>query len=1226
MRIIRPYGSTEIINENTRGIVAKNDDQGQDLNAFFKENIDFHIALWISTIDKIYRKPKSEAIGKNNEVNDKDLIQLRQKLGEACLARFKDYVRNTLKTDLKDRHEKLFQAKIHPYLSDEQRNDIINNFCDLKKLKGGKEGKLYPVFFGTDEKTRPTVEAVAEKIEKHLYEKAFPAFNKENPNMLKVYNNGAKERKLSAVEKSVYPKDKSRRESKILVASVEKDDFMVWYKYKRDADIIESIYKDYVQKDDEYERYQTLTNNEKKQYKGAPPSAYGSLEVVMKKLSEHWQKIFFGCNTHEAAKKKDSQLYALHEAIKEYYKKLIKRGDSRLSNLIKRLPKSADDMQEKLGVIKQNKDINFYIRLGKILHYTCGTDWTTELPNLENSKYHTAAGQHFIKQSEAFVKVWLTAISSAARTMQNWIDPGKRLREYLKEPEHYDLLMDGKKKNFNEKRERSEIIKDDVSLTGNYIFENVFNFEKLKPQNAFLFGKTADKIIDERDAKDSITVALKLLSHLRNNAFHFKEFKKFIKALESNTQKNNFITELYESDLRGRAECIQATLQGLKVERYLSAEQTKNILIALAEDQGEALITLPKFSRMLQRIENVPGLKKICALPDAPSQKEFETHEDLKMQYAVMKQLYEKPFRAWVENDNNKECWQKAVDKAYKTAEESAKNLNRKTTAEILLSSKVEKIVGNVSGLKKLSDLFYRLTAETAKEAGVQKGYESDGKSARSQAEAIEDFKCDIVGQLFSDYLKKKGFDFLKDDKKFQYKEEGNFKWENINLKPSKQNPSEQWQANLYFILHLIPVEEVNQLLHQMRKWIVVTEKTERCTTERNLAEKFASIMTLYAEMHDAKFINNENITEFKDFKTCFENEADFNKIFPTVNGKRTDELIPIRGLREIQRYGDMNIPFLQNIFGKSVTSENVKEYFLQKDSIQKAHTDKAELHKKWIQRKHNPPFTEQDKENYKIILQNVQAYDRLSKSVHLIDHKNVHRLLMQILGRLVGFAHHFERDWYFITLAVCYEKLNDNKIQLTGKDNLLKECLDKEGFKMLQAGRINEVFEKKDVHQDKECLDEEGFKMLQADRINEVFEKKDVHQDIVNEVQELIPINKDITGIRNDIAHFNMLNNSRKNDVFSATNWINKTRKLMGYDRKMKNSVAKAIKELLERENLLAEWTCDTHDMQFEGLKSKEIKHLGGKLPEDAHSKTFVNMISKLLGAPAEKTTVKAV
>ena len=58
---------------------------------------------------------------------------------------------------------------------------------------------------------------------------------------------------------------------------------------------------------------------------------------------------------------------------------------------------------------------------------------------------------------------------------------------------------------------------------------------------------------------------------------------------------------------------------------------------------------------------------------------------------------------------------------------------------------------------------------------------------------------------------------------------------------------------------------------------------------------------------------------------------------------------------------------------------------------------------------------------------------------------------------------------------------------------------------------------------------------------------------------------------IRDDFAHFNMLNGNRHKNFNYL---VNSVRSLLAYDRKMKNAVSESIAGILQDEGLIIQWT----------------------------------------------------
>ena len=93
----------------------------------------------------------------------------------------------------------------------------------------------------------------------------------------------------------------------------------------------------------------------------------------------------------------------------------------------------------------------------------------------------------------------------------------------------------------------------------------------------------------------------------------------------------------------------------------------------------------------------------------------------------------------------------------------------------------------------------------------------------------------------------------------------------------------------------------------------------------------------------------------------------------------------------------------------------------------------------------------------------------------------------------------------------------------------------------------------------------------------------------IYTELNQLFYIDKN-KKIRNNFAHFNDL---RKKKKINLTKLLNDARQLTSYDRKIKNSVAKSIKELLLKNNVKIEFSIKGHELEFKKAKAVDIPHL---------------------------------
>jgi hypothetical protein len=116
----------------------------------------------------------------------------------------------------------------------------------------------------------------------------------------------------------------------------------------------------------------------------------------------------------------------------------------------------------------------------------------------------------------------------------------------------------------------------------------------------------------------------------------------------------------------------------------------------------------------------------------------------------------------------------------------------------------------------------------------------------------------------------------------------------------------------------------------------------------------------------------------------------------------------------------------------------------------------------------------------------------------------------------------------------------------------------------------------------------------------------------------------------RNALAHLNMLQEGAP--PLRLTDWTNRTRSLMSYDRKLKNAVSKSVIELMAREGVELHWNMNVqHDLTDASLSSKQAVHLASArlvvpdawpdrvpISEPLHSDGYVRMVAAAFGGTA--------
>ncbi len=1122
MKIIKPYGRTLTV-QNKNSLVRKIDlkDKAQkSIEDFmiYKETREnkLLISQWISIIDKIIKRPSKNKSKNKNDAEYETAKKARNLIGKESWELIKNEFIGT-NEDLKS----IWDFKIEA-ISPRNSNKNQKNY----------KGKLYDKFVGDKIKissidNNKALE-IARKIQEHLLEKEI-----NNPNI----KYGLIGHRAHSISNNVI--------------SVE--------------NIINRI------------KENTITDEAKEQYKNTNLDLAKKIisldcknryDAAMKEMSEYWKRIFKDENgkimNFKEAREQKAELLKLHLKIKEFYKATLK--NTKKNKLY--LPDNMEDLYKKIEQKIQNRNVNDLIRLGKIIHYdyieknnknnsNCLDNDTFEETrlNLKSSKYLTSAGQHEIKRKEAFVRIWIKSLAMAARTIKDWVDPESKLPK------------------------NNEGIYQDILSTKEYVKE-----ERIIAQANLLFN---DKDISEH-ADEFIHIARQGIRNLRNEAFHFKIdaknnfIKSSLKKILSDEERQNLINILenfWNKDEKALINRYIEIMESAHLGRYFSEEQNKKIFKSI-NDNKNSEISLPRFNRIINRANNTK-LGKSLNLPKKVNQDIFKERKYEQCKYIAMKLLYESSFKSWLINSQNYETLNDYIKKSFKRMTQQARNINKKnSTPEFMINAKAE-IIGLLNKGETIKDFFSRLSAYMSSEMRIQDGYQTNKDEAKKQSSYIENLKSDVLIMAFEDFINKEGFKFItKIDKNSEYSKADNaHALKDIIKSPISDKETEEWEYILYFLIHLIPVENISELLQQIYKWDNLSDGQE-------YDNKIIHILRKYIIMHDARYsggISIEINDIKKDFGHLFEKEYLINEIIG--NGK-DDMAVSTRALREIKRFGYYSS--LNSILEDfKIKEETVMKYKKSSEKIEEYQKRRAKIHEKWIKERSISPDKAKE---YKECIKYISEYRGLSRHVKMQDFIDLGRLMISVLGRLVDYSVILERDLYFVTLALIYK----NKIELNKK---IRKPL---------ANRGNENLSKaiKELSGKSPQFKEEIIKYMKIDK-GDLDKTKSLQ-------------------IRNDFAHFNILDN---NDAdINLTKAINDARIMMSYDRKLKNAVSKSIIDLLERNGIKAEWKCDNHKLSNVKMFSKKIIHLGGmkvklsdgnkiKIEEYILPKNYINMVSVLFG-----------
>ena len=866
-------------------------------------------------------------------------------------------------------------------------------------------------------------------------------------------------------------------------------------------------------------------------------------------------------------------LFALHCAVKGAYTRALK--EHRKKSIARVLPADMDALFRLIGRKSDNRELAALVRLGKTIHYEATPPLDADTPadivdnwpaDVASSRYRTSDGQSEIKRNEAFVRVWRNTVALAARTAKDWADPCGRIDR--------DIL------------DRLQI----EQATG-----NDFRADDYRRKLPILFGDRAGLFEgDDAFRRSVLRLALKGWAELRHSSFHFQGRGGFARGLRRGVEGASgpalsAARRLLKRDAEERDGRLVETLRGAHVEHYFDRGRL-NALVDAVLAGAPPLSPLPRFRRVLNRAKDAWSCKPyVLRLPPPGNQAALEKPGRL-CRYTVVKTLYERAFPAWLEERSHEDlnAW---IERAAKRATEAARDINKDEFAVARSAGLVRLKTGE--GIAKFVD---RLTIETAIELRVQRGYDSDADKAREQAKYIDNLRCDVVGQAFEAWLNEARLAWvLKDlgDGPLPESKRGDLAAPPpVSSAPEKE--PDDWETVLYFLLHLAPVDAVNRLQHQLCKWSGLEGKLSA------EAEAVGRLLDLYIAMHDAKFEGGEGMAGARALVRLFDDEETFSRACPEQRGEDGGRHVPLRGLREVLRFGGLQplMPVFEKHPIAACDLDELATFEKEEDGgspIARRQKEREDLHEKWTRKK--KAFSAEDKNVYRAALAEVARHRRLAAHVRLVNHARLHRLLMEVLGRLVDYAGLWERDLYFTTLALV--RLRDRRPE---------EMFNAEGLQRLKEGRIVEALRqpKKPKNEDAQAI---------YGRLKKLFGDCFLDGKCGG------------ASIRNGFMHFDMLRGGAEN--LDLTRLVDDARRLMAYDRKLKNAVSRSIVELMARENLDLAWKMEEHRLTGATVKARQAIHLGDKkLKEDLHGKEFVAMAAALFAGkplPSEGDVLSA-
>ena len=685
-------------------------------------------------------------------------------------------------------------------------------------------------------------------------------------------------------------------------------------------------------------------------------------------------------------------------------------------------------------------------------------------------------------------------------------------------------------------------------------------------ENLKMFYSYDFNLDNKNEIEDFFANIDEAISSIRHGIVHFnlelegKDIFAFKNIAPSEISKKMFQNEINEKKLKLK---IFRQLNSANVFRYLEKDRILDYLRSTRfEFVNKNIPFVPSFTKLYDRIDDLKNSLDIYwKIPKTND--DIKTKEITDAQIYLLKNIYYGKFLDYFMSRNGN---------FFEISREVIKlNKNNKKNVK--------------TGFYKLQK-FENLEARSPKEylAKVQSLYIIN---VANQDEEEKNTYIDFIQKVFL-----KGFiTYLANNRRLSLMYIGSDEEVNNSLAEKKQEFDKFWRKYEENNDIEIP-DEINEFLKEIKLGKILKNSAklnifylilkllnnkEFNNLKGNL-EKYHSANEVNIFSDELELINLLNLDNNK-VKEDFEFEADEIGKFLNFNGNKIknreelkkfdttkmyfykENIIKYRAYYNIKKYGMLNL--LEKIADKAgykISIEELKKYSNKKNEIEKNHKMQENLHRKYARPRKDEKFTDEDYESYKQAIKNIEEYTHLKNKVEFNELNLLQGLLLRILHRLVGYTSIWERDLRFRLKGEFPE--NQYIEEIFNFDN-------KQNVKY-KSGQIVEKYIKfyKELYQnDKTKINKyssANIKVLKQ-------EKKDLY-------------------IRNYIAHFNYVPHAE----ISLLEVLENLRKLLSYDRKLKNAVMKSVVDILKEYGFMAKFKIGADKkIEIQSLKSEEIVHL---------------------------------
>lgn len=723
---------------------------------------------------------------------------------------------------------------------------------------------------------------------------------------------------------------------------------------------------------------------------------------------------------------------------------------------------------------------------------------------------------------------------------------------------------------------------------------------------------------------------------------------------------------LLDFDLSMQAQAIVDDLKQFDVPRLVPLERREALLAELSPIQASSAVTAPRFLAVMQHVKNLAGhdpgllhdmLKPFIALDLDPGPAATRGVNHCRL--GALRLLYASGFQGWMAELGSGSG---IVAAAVATAIQAKKTRTAQFEEE---AGQFYRSVGTLAedlALDTLDDLDSLLKALASQSAGaerIRQTYRPDPGEQKKRSSWVDQFRREVFAYLFGAYLQDRGLTWI-----WEIEDRGDSGPTPPPILPDDIRVPEwhpqPWHCQFYAWLYLVPSDDASLLRHQLRKTAVLEGKghTESRTQRVSQAiDDCDRLMGLYTRVQSAGFSGAEHAGDHALKTVLYEDPAKFDIIFCRDNETYHASFPGTqRGLRQMLRFGHYDA--LKRVFEKhKITNADVDEFTKltssdaqQSAEIKHVFARRAEL-RSLIDvlaksRGEDAQSLVEACAEYKTTAAQTALHTFRANAARLTEHARLHQLLMRVVGRLMDFTMMWERDATYIFLGMLYRQAehkggmaivakrpegerSSGRIELElppgsapsregdplrNKDLRIRLWSDARGFTtprfMNLIGLLND---------ENRRLFERHYFQLHSENPKDVAARE---RRIAAGSDEDLRFNwKDGKwAIRNDFAHYNVV--GTKKGPINLTYLTNAVRSLLSYDRKLKNAVSKAIKEIVADDGLILEWELHEDRLRRPRVRpdvEEHLKMVGGpeaqqvRFPLPRRSVRYTSMVKAL-------------